>query len=88
VYLLAIPLLYAGLLSGTPFGGAIFLLYAIFRGIADPIRRSANCNWWRGYPSAAILALPLALVIDLAKLIGIADASFIRFAARMSAKRK
>ena len=88
VYLLAIPFLYAGLLSGARFGMAIFLLYAIFRGIADPIRRSASWNWWRGYPSAAVLALPLALAIDLAKLTGIAEASFIRLAALMSAKKK
>ena len=87
LYLFAIPMLYAGLFSGAPFGIAFFLAYATFRGIADPVRRSAKWDWWKGYPMAALIALPLALAIDLAKLIGIAEASVIRIAAPMRAKR-
>jgi len=74
IYLIVVPLLYALLFSGTYFGILLFCIYAIIRGIVDPIRRSAHWYWFKDHTMSAILAIPLALWIDLAKLFGIADA--------------
>ncbi|MBU6176777.1 MAG: glycosyltransferase [Bacteroidetes bacterium] len=74
IYLITIPLLYAFLFSGTYFSVMLFFVYAVFRGVVDPIRRSASWHWFKGYPMATFIAIPLALWIDFAKLSGITDA--------------
>lgn len=71
VYALGFPVIY-----GLPFvipeiGFPLFGLYLLVRGVIDPIRRSQHRYWWHGRPSAALLAIPLAVALDLAKLAGI-----------------
>lgn len=60
----------AAFASGASAAFALFLVYLLARGIADPIRRSARWNWWREYPASLLLAPPCAVVIDAARIAG------------------
>lgn len=42
-------------------------IYALLRGIVDPVRRSKQRKWWDGQPSSIVLAPVVALTIDAAK---------------------
>lgn len=43
-------------------------IYALMRGMVDPVRRSRQRKWWDGQPLALLLAPIVALTIDAAKL--------------------
>ena len=43
-------------------------VYALLRGVVDPVRRSKQRKWWDGKPSSLVLAPVVALTIDAAKL--------------------
>ena len=86
-YLFAIPLLYGLLFTGTYIGIILFLLYAIFRGVIDPMRRSARWQWYKGHAISAFIAVPLALWIDIAKLFGIVNAFGAQIVRSMSPKK-
>ena len=73
VYLFALPVLYGlAALGGTP-GRSVFAVYLLLRGVIDPRRRSADRPWWRGRPSAALIAPVLAAALDIAKWAGILE---------------
>lgn len=42
-------------------------IYALLRGVVDPVRRSKQRKWWDGQPSSLVLAPVVALTIDAAK---------------------
>jgi glycosyltransferase involved in cell wall biosynthesis len=46
------------------------LVYALLRGVVDPVRRSKQRKWWAGQSSSLLLAPVVALTIDAAKLVG------------------
>ncbi|MDO8773263.1 MAG: glycosyltransferase [Burkholderiaceae bacterium] len=70
VLLIALPTLYAALLTGTPWGVGVYSAYLLLRGVVDPIRRSCPRRWWRSHPRAIIIAIPLGAVLDVAKFVG------------------
>jgi hypothetical protein len=43
-------------------------VYALLRGVVDPVRRSKQRKWWDGQSSSLLLAPVVALTIDAAKL--------------------
>ena len=70
-YLIGFPLVYAALLSGTVMGAVLFILYVMVRGVVDPVRRSEERRWWGRHAGAIVIAPPLALLLDGAKMAGI-----------------
>lgn len=52
-------------------GGWVVLAYLIGRGVLDPVHRSEDRPWWGTRPAALMIAPPLAVALDLAKLLGI-----------------
>lgn len=70
VLLIALPTLYAALLTGTPWGLGVYSAYLLLRGVVDPISRSRPRRWWRSHPRAIIIAIPLGAVLDVAKFVG------------------
>ena len=70
-YIFALPIVYIAAVFGGKIGALFFLIYLIFRGVLDPIRRSARWHWWTGDVPSAILALPIAASLDIAKWLGI-----------------
>lgn len=78
VYLIAIPLLYGGLLFGSYPGVAIYLGYLALRGVIDPARRSIDRPWWGRQIAAVMIAPVLAAALDIAKLIGIVEGMAFR----------
>ena len=70
-YIFGLPIVYIAVIFGGKVGANIFLIYLIFRGVLDPIRRSGKWNWWKGNVPSAILALPIAASLDFAKWLGI-----------------
>ncbi len=81
-YLFGLPLLYIVAVNSGRLGGAIFLAYILFRGVIDPIRRSLDRPWWGRQPGAALIALPLVVVLDIAKWVGIVQGIGIRLTAQ------
>lgn len=79
LYLIALPLVYGALLSGTALGAGIFLAYVTLRGVIDPVRRSKDRPWWGHKPAALLIAPVLAVGLDLAKLVGIVQAHLNTF---------
>jgi hypothetical protein len=71
IYLFGLPALYAAAANNYPFGGTIFIVYLLLRGVIDPARRSPDRPWWGRRPNAALIALPLAAALDIAKWLGI-----------------
>lgn len=69
-YSLAFALFIAMLLTSPAFGIAAFGVYIVIRGIADPIRRSAEWQWWKGSNASIGLAMILGPGLDAAKLAG------------------
>lgn len=51
-------------------GGSLLFLYLMIRAVVDPMRRSKRLRWWGDQPRAALIALPLAFVLDAAKTLG------------------
>lgn len=64
-------LLLLGWLIVAPESGAIgFAIYAFFRGVIDPLRRSGWRSWWGSKPWAALVAILVAPVLDLSATAG------------------
>jgi len=57
-------------------GFAAAVAYLVARGIAEPIRRSRDLFWWRGAGTAFLVAIAIALCLDLAKTTAILSATF------------
>lgn len=51
-------------------GAALWIAYAVLRGVVDPIRRSSHRWWWRGEPLALLCALPAAIAVDTGRALG------------------
>jgi len=68
--IMLLPLLYLALISGTAGSVLVFSTYLILRGVADPIRRSRSWHWWWPHPRAIFIAIPMCVVMDAAKLLG------------------
>ncbi len=83
VYLLGLPALYSAASFGGNTGGAVFVAYLLLRGVIDPTLRSADRPWWGGRPGAALLALPMATALDIAKWLGIVQGIGLRSAAKI-----
>jgi glycosyltransferase involved in cell wall biosynthesis len=71
IYLLGLPLIYLGVFSGGYYGAIGLLFYLLLRGVYDPFRRSKDSPWWGQQPRAALIAIPMAAMLDLAKWSGI-----------------
>lgn len=83
VYLFGLPVVYASASYDGSAAAAVFLVYLLLRGVIDPIRRSRDRPWWGNRPTAALIALPLAAVLDLAKWVGIVQGIGIKLARRI-----
>lgn len=59
-----------GTLLAPTLGLPVLFAYMVARGIVDPLRRSADRPWWGNTPSAAAIALPCGILLDVAKLAG------------------
>lgn len=81
-YLFGLPMLYAMTLLSGQVGATLFVAYILLRGMIDPIRRSPDRPWWGRRPGAALIALPLAAALDIAKWVGIVQGIVLRLAAR------
>lgn len=58
-------------LIAVPSAGVTLLLaYILVRGLIDPIRRSHAVHWWGDKPAAALVAMGLGVVLDVAKTLG------------------
>jgi hypothetical protein len=88
VYLFGLPVLYTLAGNGGRGGSALFLAYLLLRGVLDPIRRSHDRPWWTGQPRAALIALPLAMALDIAKWLGIVQGIGTRLAAVIGIRKK
>jgi len=73
LYALGLPVIWLAPFVTELLGVLLLLAYIAARGIFDPIRRSRNLFWWSGEPRAFFLAIGIALAIDIAKWIGIAQ---------------
>jgi glycosyltransferase involved in cell wall biosynthesis len=71
IYLFGLPAIYSIAWVGDYHGTFLLLSYLILRGVVDPIRRSKHNPWWGSKMSAAFIAAPLAIALDLAKWAGI-----------------
>jgi len=71
LYFFGLPILYFLVVFGGELGLVVFSLYLFMRGIIDPFRRSADKPWWEHRPLAALIVVPLALMLDFAKWLGI-----------------
>ncbi len=80
IYLVGLPTLYVLAFNGNKVGVAAFVLYLLLRGAIDPIRRSLDWPWWGHRPIAALIALPLGIMLDFAKWVGIVQGIGIRLA--------
>jgi glycosyltransferase involved in cell wall biosynthesis len=78
LYLFGLPIIYYLLWFKGSIGYSIFAAYLIWRGVFDPIRRSVHRLWWRPSFKAFLIAIPLALVLDIAKWIGIIWGIYIK----------
>ena len=75
-----IPFAVVGLLAAMALWPRVILpavlVAVIVRGVLEPIRRSVRWDWWRGVPTAAVLAIGVCFVRDVTKvsvqLIGVA----------------
>ncbi len=83
VYAFAFPLLYGLLLTLPVLGLPLFGAYLVARGVVDPIRRSKRRRWWGQYPSAIFKAVGLAVMLDLAKFVGICQEWFCKLGSGM-----
>ena len=79
IYLIGLPAIYGMAFMGGGYGACLLLLYILFRGVVDPIRRSKDRPWWGPKPIAALIAVPLATALDLAKWLGITHGVGISF---------
>jgi hypothetical protein len=71
-------LLYAVPVVAPTVGAALWIAYALLRGVVDPIRRSERRWWWRGEPLALLCALPAAIVVDTGRALGSVAGLFAR----------
>lgn len=83
VYLFGLPALYALAGYDGSIGGAVFLAYLLLRGVIDPTRRSLDRPWWGKNLGPALIAIPLATALDLAKWVGILQGIGIKLATRI-----
>lgn len=80
-YLFGLPALYAFAWYGGGWGGTVFLVCLLLRGVIDPARRSLDRPWWGRQPTALLIATPLVAALDIAKWVGIVQGIGIRLAA-------
>lgn len=79
VYLLGLPVIFYALCFKGLTGFLIFCVYLIWRGVIDPVRRSADHPWWGRSFKTMLVAVPIALILDVAKWIGIIYGISIKF---------
>ncbi|MBP6621111.1 MAG: glycosyltransferase [Alcaligenes sp.] len=70
IYLLGLPSIYVIAASGGSVATSFFIVYLLLRGVFDPVRRSKDFPWWKGRPEALLIAIPLALALDISKWLG------------------
>lgn len=68
---LSLVCMFGGFGAGRLLGICVFLAYVIGRGVVDPIRRSTERPWWGSRPTALMIAPPLAVALDLARIVGV-----------------
>lgn len=85
-FFLILPILYISACSSVE-GSIAFLAYLLLRGGLDPVRRSEDHPWWGGQLRPALIALPLSVVLDISKWVGIIEGIAMSFRRRMSMQR-
>ena len=70
-FVLGLLCVYGALVVGRGAWGWVVLAYVLGRGVLGPVLRSAEHPWWGTRPLALMIAPPLAVALDLAKLAGI-----------------
>jgi ubiquinone/menaquinone biosynthesis C-methylase UbiE len=73
LYAFGLPLLVCLPFYNLAAGFSLIALYLVGRGIVDPMRRAENWQWWTPAPPAALLAIPVAFILDFAKWLGVVD---------------
>lgn len=71
IFALGLLCVYGALVVGRGAWGWVVPAYVLGRGLLGPVFRSADHPWWGTRPVALMIAPPLAVVLDLAKLAGI-----------------
>lgn len=74
VYILVLSIILTSSFINLGFFCVWIVIYLVIRGIYDPIRRSGHKFWWGKKISLLWLALLLVIVMDVAKVVGIAQA--------------
>ena len=69
-YSACLCLFVAGALVNASVTMFVLGIYVVARGVLDPIRRSRSWHWWEGEPLALVAAVPLSLIMDIAKATG------------------
>lgn len=88
IYFFGLPALYLFLFLGGYLGILLFASYILIRGVFDPMRRSADKIWWGNKPCALIIAPFLALVLDIAKWLGLTQGTLMRLKTTISTREK
>ena len=87
IFFLILATLYFLVIFYPKLGIFLFLIYILIRGIIDPIRRSKDRPWWGKETKAILIAPFLAVLIDLAKWIGIVKGFSIKIILKIRCKK-
>lgn len=87
VFFFGLPILYIAACSYVG-GGIALLAYMLLRGVLDPVRRSKDHPWWGDRLRPALIALPLGVMLDIAKWLGIIEGSAMRLKRCIAMRRK
>jgi len=77
-HMLTLFTIIASVLISPAIGFSLLSIYAIARGIIDPIRRSPTWPWWGNFPKAIGIALLGGILLDVSKLAGYLAGLFLK----------
>lgn len=87
VFFFGLPIIYIAACSHVG-GDIVFLVYMLLRGGLDPVRRSKDHPWWGNRLRPALIALPLGVMLDIAKWLGIIEGIAMKLKACITMQRK